>query len=362
MAYNFFPTTESEIKEKLKLADKNKVSEIISVFKYLKNKYDNQTPINIDPQAISKINITRSLQGDTDIATIKRETKVSRITMKFGNGSAGGRGINNKGNEFERKYAQAIRDWWNSGDLPLPPIGNSITAIQKIYSLDKLKSLGITVEEEGSLNQSRPLTFAPKILISNKSGVIGNDIGKIVTDVTLRSGDKDIGYLSLKDSATVTFFNAGVATILKPSEIDAGEIENENGAKLLKMFGINQSEFCKVFNGEMQQGYSVNVWNSMSPSDKGALKDLLMSGIGYGYTVVHRLRGQIKTYYVDQQYLDLASSPSSCTVYYKGKTGTGKRIDIEIKTGKYLLKVNIRDKQGKAGYPSHIMCDFTYLH
>lgn len=361
MAYNFFPKTETEINDKLKLADKNKVGEIISVFNYLKNKYDNETPININPQAISKINITRSLQGDTDLATIKRETKVSRITMKFGNGSAGGRGINNKGNEFERKYAQAIRDWWDSGDLPAHPTGNSITTLEKIYSLDKLKSLGIEVVEEGSLNQSRPLIFTPKILISNKAGVIGNDIGKIVTDVTLRSGDKDIGYLSLKDSATVTFFNAGVATILKPSEIDAGEIQNESGVKLLNMFGINQSEFCKVFNKEMERGYSVNVWNSMSADDKGALKNLLMSGIGYGYTVVHRLNGQIKTYYVDKQYLDQASSPKSCTVYYKGKTGTGKRIDIEIKTAKYLLKVNIRDKQGKAGYPSHIMCDFKYL-
>mgnify|MGYP000256169693 FL=1 len=77
--------------------------------------------------------------------------------------------------------------------------------------------------------------------------------------------------------------------------------------------------------------------------------------------MVHKLSGQIKTYYVDENYLEKASSPTSCVIYYKGKTGTGKRVDIEVKTGKYVLKINIRDKQGKAGYPSHIMCDFSYI-
>lgn len=361
MAYIFFPKTESEIKRKLKNSDTKKVSEIISVFKYLKENFNIETPINIDPQALSKINVTRSLQGEVDLASIKRKTMISRISLKFGNGSSGGRGINNKGNLFEGKYAQSIRDWWDTGNLPSAPIGDSISSLQKIYSLNKLKNLGVTVVEEGSLNQPRPLIFTPKILISNKSGVVGNDIGKIVTDITLRSNEKDIGYLSLKEGPSVTFFNAGVISILTPEEINAGEIQNENGAKLLRMFGIDSIEFCKVFNGEMKQGYSVNTWDKMKYRDKNNLKDLLMSGIGYGYTVVHRLTGQIKTYYVDEQYLEQASSPSSCTVYYKGKTGTGKRVDVEIKTGKYVLKVNIRDKQGKSGYPSHIMCDFKYL-
>ena len=44
-----------------------------------------------------------------------------------------------------------------------------------------------------------------------------------------------------------------------------------------------------------------------------------------------------------------------------GKTGTGKRIDMEIQTGKYILKLNIRDTQGADGYPTRMMCDFSYL-
>ena len=44
-----------------------------------------------------------------------------------------------------------------------------------------------------------------------------------------------------------------------------------------------------------------------------------------------------------------------------GKTGTGKRVDIEVRTQKYLFKVNMRDTQGTDGYPTRIMGDFTYL-
>jgi hypothetical protein len=58
--------------------------------------------------------------------------------------------------------------------------------------------------------------------------------------------------------------------------------------------------------------------------------------------------------------MEKAALPTSCTVYYGGKTGTGKRIDIEIETAKYILKLNIRDKQGSGGYPTHLMCDFTH--
>ena len=59
--------------------------------------------------------------------------------------------------------------------------------------------------------------------------------------------------------------------------------------------------------------------------------------------------------------MNKAARPSSLVTYYGGKTGTGKRIDMEIRTQKYLLKLNIRDTQGTDGYPTRIMGDFTYL-
>ena len=56
-----------------------------------------------------------------------------------------------------------------------------------------------------------------------------------------------------------------------------------------------------------------------------------------------------------------AATPKSCTVYYGGKSGKGKRVDIEVQTPKYTFKINIRDTQGTDGYPTRIMGDFTYI-
>ena len=67
-------------------------------------------------------------------------------------------------------------------------------------------------------------------------------------------------------------------------------------------------------------------------------------------------------------HLSLASAteiPSTFNIYAypissSWKNGTGKRIDMEIMTPKYALKLNIRDTQGKDGYPTRMMADFTY--
>ena len=55
-----------------------------------------------------------------------------------------------------------------------------------------------------------------------------------------------------------------------------------------------------------------------------------------------------------------AATPQKLTVYYGGKTGSGKRVDMEIETPKYILGLNIRDTQGKDGYPTRLMCNFKY--
>ena len=44
-----------------------------------------------------------------------------------------------------------------------------------------------------------------------------------------------------------------------------------------------------------------------------------------------------------------------------GKTGSGKRINMEMKSSVYKFSLNIRDTQGKDGYPTRLMCDFSYL-
>ena len=44
-------------------------------------------------------------------------------------------------------------------------------------------------------------------------------------------------------------------------------------------------------------------------------------------------------------------------VYYGGKSGTGKRIDVEFHSDYFDFKLNIRNKQSGV-YPSHVMLDY----
>jgi hypothetical protein len=78
--------------------------------------------------------------------------------------------------------------------------------------------------------------------------------------------------------------------------------------------------------------------------------------------VIHQIKkGNVKVYTMTQQAMKEGSEPLSWTVYYGGKTGTGKRVDIVIETKHYTLGLNLRDTQGKDGYPTRIMCNFSYL-
>jgi len=357
MAYTFFPETASEIKNTLK-GDKMKIEEIISVFAHLKKDFPKiKTPINIDPQSISKINISRSLVGDVDLPKLKTKAKATKITMKFGDGSSGGRGVKNVGNAFEKIFAQEVRNWWN-GESVDTNAEKAIEQIDKLHKVSKCKTL--EVKEVGELNNKRPFEFTPTVHIGSQIPVQNNNLGPIVTDITLECGRSKKVYLSCKTGGTVTFFNSGVKTVLTTAEIKSGLIKNPNGLKILDMFNINNALFCDIFNGKLKKGYSEDIWPTMSAKQKADLKTFLKSGIGHGYTIVHKLSSGIKVYEVDESYMNSAATPTSCIVYYGGKTGTGKRIDMEIETGHYILKLNIRDTQGGDGYPTRMMCDYSY--
>jgi hypothetical protein len=359
MAYTFFPTSAVEIKTTLKTGDKSKVDEIIAIFAYVKSKFPKvDSPINIDPAKLAGINISRSLQGDIELKDIKTKAKATKVSMKFGNGSSGGRGVANKGNAFEGIFANDIRQWWNGEPVTDEKSRKAIEDISETYKLRKWKSLDI--KEVGELNNRRPLVFSPDVLISSQIPVSDNNLGPIVTDLTLTDGKKNIVYLSLKLGTTVTFFNVGIKTVLSPTEIKSGVIKNADGLKLLKMFNITPALFCDIYNGNLKKPLVEDVWKTMNSKQRNSLKKFLISGIGHGYHVVHKLSSEIKSTEIDKNYMEDAATPSSCMVYYGGKSGSGKRIDMEIETKKYILKLNIRDTQGGDGYPTRIMCDFSY--
>ena len=352
MAYNFFPKSEQEILTSLKSWPEANRNDVVSLFNYL-SKHD--TPINIDTAKKGMVNVSRALQGDYTIANIKREAGLKNINIKFGNGSSGNRGANNRGNAFETEFCTAIENWW-TGDAQVTN-ANMLSAIQdldKTYGLKKLKTFDAVAV--GGENTRRPLKFGSQIQLTNTKGT-GFNVGKSVTDVTLTNGaGKDLVYLSLKLGTTVTFFNVGVKTILTKAEIDSGNITNNNGLALLKLFGIDPVRFCSIFSNNIES----NPGKVSVTPPAGPIQHLLQSGIGYGYHIIHKFPGRILSKKMDEAAMKTAARVGPVTIYYGGKGGTGKRIDMVMESSTYTFKLNIRDTQGGDGYPTRMMCDFSY--
>jgi hypothetical protein len=365
MAYDFFPKSTQEIADKLKSKSQKYQENCSLVFDFLRKKYPTiETPINIDTTKgeNSPINVVRAIKGSLTESQILLQSKVKQpFKIKFGDGSSGNRGAQNRGNAFEYEFVNSLIKW-REGNVD----GIERTVLDTIEGLDKTYGIGdgdqkdFKVMAEGAANNRRPLTFTNGIKVSNPKGT-GTDVGELVTDVTVlwknKQGLQKKLYLSLKFESTVTFFNVGIKTILTKSEIQSGNISNKDGLALLQLFKIDPQKFCQIFNGDLKQGMKETVI-----PDKTGLKTLLETGIGHNYHVIHKMPGKIKSYQVDEQYMRTAASPVSQEIYYGGKGGAGKRIDIVVKSSTYEFKLNIRDTQGTDGYPTRMMCDFKYLH
>jgi len=353
MAYDFFPKTEEELQKKIRNHPPQAQGDLYLLYTYLKEKFPTlETPINLDLRKKNSANISRSLQEDISISKIKREAKISSLSMKFGNGSSGNRGVNNRGNLFEPQFADALLKWWKGESVTDSKMLKAILDLDKTYELRKSSKLVIDVV--GGENTRRPLVYTPYITLTNPKGS-GDDVGKSVTDITLKTDTQEI-YLSLKMGTTVTFFNVGVRTVLTPDEIKAYNITNADGIKLLNLFNIDHKIFCDVFNGK-HRGSSIPVNTRV---DVEAMRRLMRSGIGKGYHIIHKLSGKILSKQMDEAALRIVSSVTTAKIYYGGKTGQGKRVDIEMESPTYIFKLNIRDTQGKDGYPTRLMCDFSY--
>ena len=354
-AYSFFPKSEEEITNTLADWPHESVADVIKLFNYLKGKGD-ETPINIDLKKKKDINVSRLFKANYNISDIKSGAELDTVRIKFGNGSKGNRGANNRGNAFETQFATALNKWFAEGvdAVEDSEILDAILDLDKTYKLSESKWLKVNVV--GGENTKRPLSFDGKIHITNTKGT-GKDIGNSVTDITLTKDDKEKIYLSLKFETTTTFFNVGVRTKLRQSEIDKGEVKDRDGKKLLDLFGIDNKRFCTIFNDKVEtDGGKVT-----TRPNAVAIKELLESGIGHGYHVIHKMRGKVLSKKMDEKAMKAAAKVGTCTVHYGGKSGKGKRIDMEMKSPYYKFKLNIRDTQGKDGYPTRMMCDFTTL-
>ena len=353
-AYSFFPKSVEEIETELKDFSTDSQNEIKALFTFLKTKYPSvYTPINIDKKKQNNVNVTRELQSETEISDIVSGAGIKKIKLKFGNGSSGNRGVNNRGNMFEGAFATAITTWWNGEEVENKSMLAAIKDLDKTYKLSDSSKLDVNVV--GGENTKRPLKFGPTIILDNPKGS-GFDIGKSVTDVTLVTDNREI-YLSLKLGTTTTFFNVGVRRILSPDQIKSGKITNKDGLNLLSIFGIDPVKFTEVFNGTSKGSV-----DTRAKVDSNKIEKLLQSGIGYNYHIIHKMSKGILSKQMNQSAMKKAAKiTGGVTVYYGGKTGRGKRVDVEFKSASYKFKINIRDTQGKDGYPTRMMCDFTTI-
>ena len=356
-AFNVFPTTEDEISNP-------KTKELFRIIKDYPGLSIND-PLVLDPNSPNIAKISRSLQRDAKfIEYLNNELdleldpllggKWNGISIKWGEGSRGGRGVNSKGLGFEGEL---------EADLNLFNAEGISEANKDQYKYPDLiiemsKELGLQpgnfkVIPEGAKNQSRPLGFksgGPVVEFSQGSAA------ETLTDITIEKGDKKY-YLSAKFGNTLTFFNSGVTKFLPASEIKSGKITNSDGIALLDTFGIDNETFCKVFNDYPDANFSEQ--NGASTDyDLTKMKNLVKSGIGEGYYMVKAGGKSSQFSNIDSEYTDTASDVSAPIVYYGGIGGNGKRVDVTFESPTYKFKINIRNKQGGL-YPSHIMCDYT---
>jgi hypothetical protein len=359
-AFSVFPTTEDEISNP-------KTKELFKIIKEYPGLTIND-PLVLDPNSPNIAKISRSLQRDAKfIEYLNNELDIeldalfggkwNGISIKWGEGSRGGRGVNSKGLGFEGEIVADLNLFNAEG------ISESNKDQYKYPDLiiEMSKELGLKpgnfeVKPEGGKNQSRPLNFesgGPVVKFSN------NSAAETLTDITILKDKTKPYYLSAKFGNTLTFFNSGVTKFLPASEIKAGKITNSDGIALLDTFGIDNETFCKVFNDYPDTNFSELNKDSVNNNyDIAKITNLVKSGIGEGYYMVKAGGESSQFEEINSQYADTASNVSTPTVYYGGIGGNGKRVDVTFESPTYKFKINIRNKQGGL-YPSHIMCDYT---
>ena len=66
----------------------------------------------------------------------------------------------------------------------------------------------------------------------------------------------------------------------------------------------------------------------------------------------------VDIYDIDANNESRSTLTGGVTIYYGGRDGKGKRVDMVCESQKYHFSFNVRNKQG-GQFPSHVMCDYT---
>ena len=389
MAWDIIPDTRKKCQSAVKKCNmKPEVArEVMRLWDHIKSNY----PDEPDPLAFSadesggkkQVKIMRIVQkkgykkGAEGEKQISKEAKLNTLKVYWGDGSRKGRGKGNQGNKFEDILVQAINKYATEGmnAMPESPEKTFVLQMSTVYD-DTYKwwnNRTLFAKNMGGNDTKRPLKLKNGTwFVGDAGGGKGYDIGEKVSDVTV-TGDKGaLTYISAKTSGTTALVNLGVRTNYFPiADIKAGNIQLNDGKKLLDTFGIDHEKFCKVFN-DADAGLA---YSETAQPGKGfktsLLKALIKGSLGYGYHYVHKDKGKIFHMKMTEKFLDSSCIPSksSITIQYggTGRSGDAKRINIVMTTPTLNLLFSIRNTSGKstaddpnATYPTHLQAGYRF--
>lgn len=370
MAFSFIPKSaeDIEVNPEINSSDKDRLVRAFKGFISMTSKNgkpEMEDPFAIDVKSPKNVKIHRSFAGEVDTKTLGESYD---LNFTFGNGSRGNLGANNRGSLFERRLAAdfdlyaRIRNPDNSEYF----YKNFINDFHTYYAKGRVRD--IVVIPEGALNKRRPLVFSGDNVFIEKPHTSAN-IGATVTDITVKVDNEPV-YISCKLGGTVTFFNIGVTKYLKKEEIMAGEIRDRSGRALLDIFGINPIWFASVFKSIASPKDKSTVpmppqlvQDVTSKIDRIKTQNFLLSGIGYGYHLVHaknETSHDLEHMVMDETDATRYVKVNKMVVKYPA-AGTAKRIDVIVDTPKFHFKLNFRNKGGGV-FPSHLLCDYQIIH
>ena len=139
---------------------------------------------------------------------IKKFAGLTKLKIKMGNGSRGGRGTGNQGNKFEDEIARDINTWFEDGDDALGTSAvqsmiRQIALVQDDYGWFYNRKLKAKVM--GGIDTKRPLKLKNGTwYVGDAGGGKGYDIGEKVSDVTVEGDNSGKVYISAKTSGTYT--------------------------------------------------------------------------------------------------------------------------------------------------------------
>jgi len=326
------------------------------VFKKNSEKQDYLKNVSLIKEAF----LIGSYKGTTSKDKV-RHTQITK-TIEFGGKPVGSK-KENKGNIFEREFTDRMKECIN-GEVCAgkyhEPAGWLIGQLQE-GGKKPIKD----VKQLGGQNASRPFQvdgkqpfIAPKKHQSH---------GPVLTDINIIH-ENSISYLSAKSGPSLTFINSGTKTLFSNQDIKEHNIKTTKGKALLEMCGLDESAFCNTFNnfGKPLQ-MTKNIKHSGSKKvDKNVLQKFVKTAMGSNYWMIHaRDKGQnkINMYYMNPNDVDSRFSriTSDVQVFYGGKQGNGKRIDVEFSNNHFAFKLNIRSKTGGSIYPTNIMLEYKTL-